>query len=791
MAAPPDPVEYNAAIERARTGDHAPALDMLRARASADPQDVRAAKDRVTIASWAGLDAEVISSYLALPQEAQSGLDMIEAAARAYRNEKQFSAALSLFQKGLRIAPGHLAFLIGETMVLADLSKPASIAKGELLVRDVPLNADVHAALGYAYSRIGRNFDALRSYNRALELAPARADLRRERIFAYGRVGLAAPALALSDAEPGLLDPAQQRKVQAAAAAELVRLAPRPSRNESERFLVADRAISRLDSLIALWREQGQGAEESIQQARLDRIVAYHARFRMQDASAEYQALRAEGVTVPPYVLAEVASAYLYLRKPVIARDLYRDLIDAGDPDLTQRAEIGLFYALVENEEIEAARAHIEAVNQARPIWHYEKGQPEKLPNSDRLESEMAAAMAGLFADDLPEAERRFSSMTDAAPANVGLRTGRASVWRVRGLPRTAEADLKIAETQAPRALDVEVEQGLTALDLNEWRQAELLSRDMLTRFPENLRARRLDRLWQVHNKAEFQLRTEYGFGGGNPLTGNRDRGIEAVLYSPPLDYNWRVFAGSGHASGRFEEGKGKRDKVFAGVEYRTRNLVLEAEASGHRYGHGSKPGMRLAASVDINDNWQIGATGEVLSSDTPLRALHNGIKADGISAFLRWRENERREVRGSAQTLWFSDGNDRVAALVEATQRIHTQPHFRVDLGFDLSFSANSRSNVPYFSPSAEAAAMPHLTLTHIIHRRYETVWDHALTLGAGGYWQKQYGTGAILSADYRHTVRANDVFEASAGVATLYRPYDGDYEPDLRASVNFTFRF
>src|SRR3546814_16544227 len=77
------------------------------------------------------------------------------------------------------------------------------------------------------------------------------------------------------------------------------------------------------------------------------------------------------------------------------------------------------------------------------------------------------------------------------------------------------------------------------------------------------------------------------------------------------------------------------------------------------------------------------------------------------------------------------------------------------------------------------------------MIHRHYETVWEHALTLGAGGYWQKNYGTGAILSADYRHTVRANDVFEASAGVETLYRPYDGRYEPDLRASIVLTFRF
>src|SRR3546814_10832245 len=91
----------------------------------------------------------------------------------------------------------------------------------------------------------------------------------------------------------------------------------------------------------------------------------------------------------------------------------------------------------------------------------------------------------------------------------------------------------------------------------------------MVARFPESWRARRLNRLWRVHKKAEFQLRSEFGFGGGNPLTGNRDRGVEAVFYSPPLAYDWRVFAGAGHASGRFEEGKGEHDSAFAGIEYR------------------------------------------------------------------------------------------------------------------------------------------------------------------------------------------------------------------------------
>src|SRR3546814_5052108 len=85
----------------------------------------------------------------------------------------------------------------------------------------------------------------MRSSDWSSDVCSSDLDLRRARILALGRAGLAAPALRL--AEPGLFDASQQRQIEAGAAAELVRLAPMPSRNEAERFVVADRAIARLD----------------------------------------------------------------------------------------------------------------------------------------------------------------------------------------------------------------------------------------------------------------------------------------------------------------------------------------------------------------------------------------------------------------------------------------------------------------------------------------------------------------------------------------------------------------
>lgn len=49
------------------------------------------------------------------------------------------------------------------------------------------------------------------------------------------------------------------------------------------------------------------------------------------------------------------------------------------------------------------------------------------------------------------------------------------------------------------------------------------------------------------------------------------------------------------------------------------------------------------------------------LSAETPLRALTNGISANGGNLWLRWQQNESRELRASVAPSHFSDGNNRL----------------------------------------------------------------------------------------------------------------------------------
>lgn len=122
-----------------------------------------------------------------------------------------------------------------------------------------------------------------------------------------------------------------------------------------------------------------------------------------------------------------------------------------------------------------------------------------------------------------PQAQHDLEQMVRAAPNNNNLRMDLAWLYRSRGWPRKAEQELKVAEAYDPRELGVEVGQGLAALDLQQWRQAQALSADMQTRFPEDPRSQRLARLWQVHDMVDLQVTGYKGLSDNNPLSGGHN----------------------------------------------------------------------------------------------------------------------------------------------------------------------------------------------------------------------------------------------------------------------------
>lgn len=787
--------DYDALITRARAGDYEPALAMLRQQGAGAGR--QAIYDHIVIAGWAGRPGEAVAAYESLPRAAAVPADIQLAAARAYRDLRRWPEALAAYRAGLSRHPGQSAFAAGEIMTLADADQTeAALAAGQDWVKRAPRDADARLALAYVHARLRQPYEALHQADQALSIAPGTPYVLREYIDALSRARLAQPALDLARQQPDLFDAAQLRRMEGDALAQQVRLAAMPTRTEAERFAIADRALARYDALIPAWQALGEPARQDVLRARIDRLHALHARVRMADVVREYEALRAQDVAVPRYALNDVASAYLYLRQPEKARDLYRQVGADGasrDDDAEDRlnTETGLYYALAEAEEFDRTDAVTDAIESGYAPWLYFKGQATRNPNDLKLESAQTVAAARQLADDTVAAEQRLRGMVENAPNNSTLRADLASLYRRRDLPRASERELKMAETLAPRALQVENGQGFTAMDLQEWRQAEALSADTLARAPENLTSRRLAREWEVHNKAELRISGYRGLASDSPVNGNGDFGIDAVLYSPPIDYNWRAFGGGGYATGDFEEGRGNYRWLRTGVQWRGRDLTVEGEVSTHSYGHGVKPGLRLSAAYDIDDHWQVGGSGELLSRETPLRALINDITANRLTGFVRWRANERREWTLSLSPSRFSDGNQRWELGLDGRERVYTAPHLKADLTLDLSTQRNSRDDAPYYNPRSDLMALPGARLTHTLYRRYETAWEQIGTIGAGTYTQQGHGTGGVIALGYGQRYRANDVLDMGAMVTGISRPYDGQRERELRIVFDLAYRF
>lgn len=782
---------YDELIQNARQADYEPALQYLRQTPGLGPNH---RLDHLLIAGWAGLDAEVIQLYERYQPEVAAAADAHASAARAYRNLKQWDRALEAVRKARALAPARLDLSVLQVMILADASRSAEAVRlAKELVHSAPAVADARLALGYALVRHGEPYAALAEFDRARDLAPAEPYVLREYVFGLQRAGLPQAALDVVGNNPGLINDGERRRLEGDAVAELVRLADTRTRREAERFAIADRALTRAEELLNQWQSV-EGAEADIRRLRIDRLGALHARVRMQAVIDGYRALQADGVELPPYALRWVAAALPFSRQPAEAAQLYTQVM-AGKTDKNPSwvaDHQALFYALVESERLDEAQALSESLARTQPKRLYPKGVPAGIANDAWLDAQALQAASLLTRDDMPQAQSAFDALSDAAPQNSGLRTSRAGIYRARGWPRLAEAELKVAESTAPRSLDVEVGQGMTALALQEWRQLDLLADDVIQRYPESLSAQRLDRLRRVHHMAELRVSGYRGLGGGSEISGSGDFGVDTVLYSPPLGQDWRVFAGTGYGEGRFVEGNGHHRWVRAGVERRVRDLTLESEVSSHGYGHGEQQGARLSAIHDLNDHWQYGASLEWLSSDTPLRALNSDIKADSVSTYVRWRANERREWQLSASGVDFSDGNDRVGLSLTGRERVHTAPYMQLDLGLDIAASRNSQGGEgPYFNPDADVTLLPSLNATHIIHRAYETVWSQQAQIGVGGYSQRDFGTGVVAVVGYGQRLQLNDRFDGGLALSATSRPYDGEREREYRLVFDVNYRF
>ncbi|EHF4994064.1 poly-beta-1,6 N-acetyl-D-glucosamine export porin PgaA [Enterobacter hormaechei] len=777
---------YEHQIQQARNGNYALFLDYLQRYEQQHALTPGQVADWLQVASWAGRDDEVIrvrqryGIYMPLPARA------IAAVAQSRRNQKAWPSALSLWKEALSLAPDNDDYRIGYVKTLADARKDRlALSEARQLVKDNPSPAHLET-LSYVWMRQGKNRDRLLADMRALSAAPGNEALLRETIDALTDNRVSTPALWLS--QNAALSPAERRRLERNAAAERVRLADVPGRTEKERLRLAQNALDRYHALLSRWQNDPQAAEDVIL-ARIDRLGALYAQGNYRQVISEYESLTAAQHPVPDWAIGWVISAYLQEKNTVAAFSLVQRYPHyASDP---QDEEHALFYAWLDTGQYQAARRYVERETRSVPWTRYDFGSPTAQPNDRWLTGQSLKFNYLLATNALPEAEKLSYRLASTAPGNQGLQIDYAALLQARGLPRAAEQKLKRAETLEPTNLELEKQQAYVAMDLQEWRQMDSLADNVIARAPADRSARRLDRLRMVHHMSELRLKAGKGLHSDNPVSGSHDMNWDATLYGPPVADNWRLFAGTRYAQGNFDEGKGISRHLLGGVEWRPRDLTLEAELSGNHYHGKNRPGARLSTTYSLSDNWQVSGNLERLSRATPLRALRNGISANRGEGGVRWYQNERREYQFNAAISRFSDHNRRQEYTLSGKERLWQTPTLTLELEPGIAASKNSLRNTLYYNPARDLSVTAALSVDHEMYRHYDTLWSQQFVAGGGSYWQKNQSPGAVTLLGYGQRIQWNNVVDTGVMLNWDKRPYDGKRESNLSVTLDATLRF
>jgi biofilm PGA synthesis protein PgaA len=786
---PPVPTaSLDDAVALARRGETDLALAALERLRLDYPQEPQVAANLIVVLHWARREQEALALARAFGADRLPGW-ALDAASRAAVNLGSPKEALPLWYAALGKSPEDPGLQLGLARALANAGRAAEArpiaAEMEKRFPDDPNVLLAAASIADALREFG---EALRLYDRALQIAPDNDEAKRGRIYALEALGAAGLAQSITRDAPGIIPAAGERGLRGSHAGTFVRWGTLPPEDPKKNFAEIDLAISMLDRNIADFEAQGEAAAADVRRARLDRVIAYRDRFRMSDVVREVEALEKDSpAPLPIWVTQAAGDAYLALQEPEKARDAYRNVLRQA-PD-TFTAAVSLVYALVETEEYDEAIARADALNAAQPITVAEPGRSEPVVNPRRLTTEILAANVRAFSGDLAEATRRYEILSRGAEANVDLRLGLARVYGYRGWSKQALSETLVADTQRPNDRGIEVSKAALAFDLRRYGDFESQLETLRRAFPDSRDLDRLERNWAVYNKRELDISVGYGRGPRVPIAGT-SFAIDTTLYSQPFAKNLRAFAGYRFSTANTVEGWEDVHRSRIGVQYRGPQLVGLIELN-YNNATRSQVGARANVTYNPDDHWFIDAGFELFSRDTPPRALRNDIKSNAANLGVAYRRSESLVARLNLRGVDYSDGNKRLEIYPSATVRLYSGPTFTADIGGELSASFNSRTDGPYYSPKRDAGQALTLDLQHVIYRRYGTIVNHRLVVFGGNYWQTRIGSGFIGGIRYEPGFRYNDVLDTGLGIGFTRRRFDGRPENEVSITGRVNWRF
>ena len=789
---------YQEALSYAKEKQYDQSLNLFKTLHAEYPQNITYLSDYVQILATAGKDKAVLALAPKIPTEEVRAY-VLDAIAHSARNLKQYKQSQQWYETTIRRYPERIDSYLGLSFVYIDQGfTQAALNILFPLDNQYPNHSEIIFTIGYAYEMEGKLFKALTYYDTVLSLKNNHRYATKRKILVTSKLGAPSQAEHMVKNVPAeTLDKDEMAHLQWDTAAYWVRWGEIGNDdNDQLRYNDTDRAIEEINQNIAYANTETLKDKTWNERARFDLLIALRDRVFMQRVVDEAQKLLDENIALPVPSIIALGDAYLYLEQPDLAEKYYHQALAKTPKSFPLR--LSLFYTYLEGEDYTDSKVMIKKLVSEQAIRHIKKyynpttQKTKKITaaNPNKTQSESVLAISNAYFADLELAEERTKFLSDSAPHNQDLRARLGTVYYWRGWERRAQEEFEIGTSIEPKNVGIKIALARNFLALRRYRDAEKQAIDVYKRYPENKHAKKQYRLWTIHDDPELKVHVNGSESRGAQQNGSRGLEIDSYLYTAPIDYNFRIFGHYRWTKATFTEGKGETHRQGIGVEYSRPNYQLTAEIHHNSYAK-NMVGVSIGGRYQFDDQWSISSLFESFSQQTPLRALKNNVYARSFNVTGTFRQHESREFSLGLNYLNFTDGNNRFSLNASYFQRWYTGPIYKFATRTSLYYGQNSKTNVPYYSPSHQIGTEITFENDWLTYQHYDTSWHQRLALTVGSSWQQGFNNDFIYSLAYEHRWKAMDRLELDYGASYGKRFYDGDKEYSWQYFMRLNWRF
>ena len=739
-------VDREAAVKLARNGDYLAAIRQLQvlAKQSSDPL-VR--YDLITILDWAGRDSEVIRVW----QDMGAPVDLPD------------YVRLSLVDALIAQQQWLQAKRVTQTWLKAE-----------------PDNVDAVFFMGQVLQATADRFGALQQYQIAQQLAPENQKIRAK------VVGLLTELGAVSAAARQAQQPSADLK--ASLAAQQVRWGLQvPAATSKSYFVRLDAAILDLKQQIDEANRKTPDDLQLLRRLHADLAVALSDRQDFNGVLQQLTYLESTG-GIPGYVRVIQGDALLASRRPEQAREVFeRVLTEQPNNRLAQQ---GLLGTLIVLNEWQAAYALADRI-EPNPRLQLPKS-PVPYGNSAWLDARIQAALVRLWADQDRQAWELIEPLVSQAPAEPYLQIATAAIAKARSWPRLGEQHAQTAFNLSPQNKEAQIALGNAQMSRRQWGQARERLQNLQRDFPADVEIEQFAKDLGVQDMYELVINLQGEDESGQSFYAPGDGyQTSAYLYSPRLNDRWRLYsaatAGRARSPGLYTA---TRQQIGLGALIQWPDAELDVSV-WQNFGSVHKTSVAASVSYSPDDHWQFNAGYSSFTTDMPLRALAYGVTANEWSLGAGYSFSSDLGIGFGYANQQFSDGNQRQRVLANASALVYSAPGLSWSVLPSIYASTNTEDSVEYFSPKQDLAINVGLQGERMIWQRYDQAFGDRLLVGAGNYWQENYGSGLIAEVIYQQFYRIDPLFEVNYGVGWNRRIYDGTPENTVQLFLNLVARF